>query len=68
MVTVADRWIAEWSWIHWALKHYADQGSFQDAVVKMFWVSLLKFYLFLILLHNFNSLLLAKTFSFGGRR
>jgi hypothetical protein len=29
------------SWSHWALKYYADHDSFQDAIVKMFWVSTL---------------------------
>jgi hypothetical protein len=41
MVTVADKRIAAWFWTHWALKPYADQGTFQDGVAKLFWVSLL---------------------------
>jgi hypothetical protein len=36
MVTVASQGIAAWSWTHWALKPYADQGTFQDTVVRMF--------------------------------
>jgi hypothetical protein len=30
MVTVADKWIVARFWTHWALKPYADQGTFQD--------------------------------------
>jgi hypothetical protein len=41
MVIVADRRIAARSCTHWALKSYVDQGTFQDGVVKMFWLSLL---------------------------
>jgi hypothetical protein len=41
MVTIAGKWIAARSWTHWALKPYADQGTFQDRVAKLFWVSLL---------------------------
>jgi hypothetical protein len=41
MGTVAGQRIAARSWTHWALKPYDDQGTFQDAVAKMFWVSLL---------------------------
>jgi hypothetical protein len=41
MVAVAGKWIAAWSWTHWALKPYIDQGTFQDGVAKLFWVSLL---------------------------
>jgi hypothetical protein len=41
MVTVAGQRIAARSWTHWALKPYDDQGTFQDAMAKMFWVSLL---------------------------
>jgi hypothetical protein len=45
IVTVASRWIAARSWIHWAQKPYANQGTFQDAVVRMFWVSLVAIFL-----------------------
>jgi hypothetical protein len=45
MVIVADRRIAAQSWTHWALKPYADQGTYQDGVAKMFWVSLLAIFL-----------------------
>jgi hypothetical protein len=41
VVTTASRQIAARSWTHWALKPYIDQGTFQDGVAKMFWVSLL---------------------------
>jgi hypothetical protein len=41
MVTVANKRIATWSWTHWMLKPYAEQGTFQDGVAKLFWVSLL---------------------------
>jgi hypothetical protein len=41
MVTAGSQRVAARSWTHWALKSYADQGTFQGAVVKMFWVSLL---------------------------
>jgi hypothetical protein len=41
MVTVAGRQVAAQSWTHWAVKSYADQGTFQDGVAKMFWLSLL---------------------------
>jgi hypothetical protein len=41
MVTVVDKRIAARSWTHWVLKPYADQGTFQDGVAKLFWVSLL---------------------------
>jgi hypothetical protein len=40
MVTVGGRQQAARSWIHWTLKPYADQGSCQDGVMHMFWVSL----------------------------
>jgi hypothetical protein len=45
MLTVAGRWIAARSWTHLLHKPYADQGTFQDAVVRMFWVSLLCIFL-----------------------
>jgi hypothetical protein len=40
MVLVGDRREAMRSWTHWALMQYADQGSFHDAVARIFWVSL----------------------------
>jgi hypothetical protein len=40
MVTVGGRREAAHLWTHWVLKQYADQGSCQDGVVNMFWVSL----------------------------
>jgi hypothetical protein len=40
VVTVGDQRVAARSWTHWGLKPYVDQGTFQDAVAKMFWVSL----------------------------
>jgi hypothetical protein len=36
MVHVGAQRVATCSWTHWVLRKYADQGSFQDAVVKMF--------------------------------
>jgi hypothetical protein len=36
MVTIVARRIAARSWTHRAFKPYTDQGSFQDAVAKMF--------------------------------
>jgi hypothetical protein len=41
MVTAGGWWVAARSWTHWPLKLYADQGTFQEAVAKIFWVSLL---------------------------
>ena len=41
MVSVGGRQVAAHSWSHWGLKQYADQGSFQEAVWNMFWVSTL---------------------------
>jgi hypothetical protein len=40
MVTVGSRRHVARSWTHWALKLYADQGSYQDGVAHMFQVSL----------------------------
>jgi hypothetical protein len=40
MVTVGGQLQATRSWDHWALKMYADQGTCQDGVAHMFWVSL----------------------------
>jgi hypothetical protein len=44
MVTVVGWRIIAQSWTNWALKPYANQGSFQDGVAKMFWVSLLSIF------------------------
>jgi hypothetical protein len=41
MVTVVGRQVAAQSLTHWEVKLYADQGTFQDRVAKMFWLSLL---------------------------
>jgi hypothetical protein len=41
MITVGSRLVVAWSWTHWVLKLYIDQGTFQDVVAKMFGVSLL---------------------------
>jgi hypothetical protein len=41
MVTVVGRRIAARSCTHWVLKPSVDQGTFQDTVARMFWVSLL---------------------------
>jgi hypothetical protein len=41
MVTVASQRIVARTRTHRALKPYANQGSFQDVMAKMFWVSLL---------------------------
>jgi hypothetical protein len=41
MVPVGGRREVACSWTHWMLRQYAaDQGSFQDDVAKMFWVTL----------------------------
>jgi hypothetical protein len=40
MVHDAGKRVAASSWTHWGLKNYRDQGTFQDAVANMFWVSL----------------------------
>jgi hypothetical protein len=40
MVTVGGRRVAASFWTHWGLRQYVDQGTFQDVVAKMFWVSL----------------------------
>jgi hypothetical protein len=55
MVTASSRRVAARSWTHWGLKSYVDQGTFQDAVAKMLWVSLLAKFL------NFNCFLLCCT-------
>jgi hypothetical protein len=55
MVTVAGRQVGARSWTHWALKPYADQDTFDDGVVKMFWVSLLAIF------SNFTCILLCCT-------
>jgi hypothetical protein len=51
MVTVGSRRVAASSWTHWGLRQYVNQGSFQDVVAKMFWVSLVE-------VSNFNCFLL----------
>jgi hypothetical protein len=52
------------------LKKYTDQGSFQDVMVKVFWVNLVyKFQIIIVftLACKFNYLLHAGTFSLGRR-
>jgi hypothetical protein len=51
MVTVGGRRQAARSWSHWELKPYADQGSYQDGVAHMFWVSLVDNFQILIALY-----------------
>jgi hypothetical protein len=51
MVTVGGRLQATRSWSHWTLKPYADQGSCQDGVAHMFWVSLVDNFQILIALY-----------------
>jgi hypothetical protein len=55
MVTVVGRRVAARSWTHLSLKPYINQGTFQDGVVKMFWVSLLAIF------SNFTCFLLCCT-------
>jgi hypothetical protein len=51
MVPVGDREEAARLWTHWALRQYADQGSFKDATMKMVSVSLVdKFQILIFLL------------------
>jgi hypothetical protein len=40
MVTVGGQLHAAHTWDHWALKTYANQGTCQDGIAHMFWVSL----------------------------
>jgi hypothetical protein len=40
MVNVKGQQLAACSWDHWALKNYANQGTYEDGVAHMFWVSL----------------------------
>jgi hypothetical protein len=40
MVNVKGQRQVARSWDHWALKNYVDQGTCQDGVTHMFWVSL----------------------------
>jgi hypothetical protein len=50
-------------WMHWVLRQYADQGSFEDVVAKIFWISLVdKFQILIVftLACKFNSLLHAR--------
>jgi hypothetical protein len=65
MVTVGGRRQAAHSWSHWVLRPYADQGSCQDGVAHMFWVSLVDKFQILIatLTCEFNSLLHVRTLS-----
>jgi hypothetical protein len=68
MVHVGDRWEVAHSWTHWALRQYVDQGSFQNVVKKMFWVSLVdKFQILFVFIFTceFNSFLHTRTFLFG---
>jgi hypothetical protein len=51
MVPVGGRQEVVHSWTHWALRLYTDQGSFQDAVVKMICVSLVDKFQILIILY-----------------
>jgi hypothetical protein len=68
MVLMGDQREVVCSWTRWALRKYADESSFQDVVVKMLWVSLVdKFQILIVftLTCEFNSILYARTFSFG---
>jgi hypothetical protein len=51
MITMGGRRQAAHSWTHWALKSYADQGSYQNGMAHMFWVSLVANFLILIALY-----------------
>jgi hypothetical protein len=51
MVTVGGRQQATRTWDHWALKSYTDQGTCQDGVAHMFWVSLVDNFQILIALY-----------------
>jgi hypothetical protein len=51
MVTVRGRLHVARMWDHWVLKTYADQGTCQDGVVHMFWVSLVDNFQILIALY-----------------
>jgi hypothetical protein len=51
MVTMGGRQQAVCSWSHWALKPYVDQGSCQDGVAHMFWISLIVHFHILIALY-----------------
>jgi hypothetical protein len=52
MVTMGGRQQAARSWTNWALKPYADQGSYQDGMAHMFWVSLVDNFQILIALYS----------------
>jgi hypothetical protein len=51
MVTVGGRQQAARTWDHWALNPYTDQGTYQDDVANMFWVSLVYNFQILIALY-----------------
>jgi hypothetical protein len=40
MVIVGGRKQATRTWDHWALNPYTDQGTYQDGMVHMFWITL----------------------------
>jgi hypothetical protein len=61
MVTVGGQRVAARSWTYWAFKPYADQGTFQNVVVKMFWVSLAIFSKFTCFLLCYAILILSCT-------
>jgi hypothetical protein len=52
MVTVRGQLQAAHTWGHRALKIYADQGTYQDGVAHMFWVSLVDNIQILIALYH----------------
>jgi hypothetical protein len=51
MVFVRGRRVATRSWIHCMFRQYADQGSFLDVVVKMFWLNLVDNFQILIIFY-----------------
>jgi hypothetical protein len=51
MITVGDRQQVAHSWTHRALKPYANQGSYQNGMAHMFWVSVVANFLILIVLY-----------------
>jgi hypothetical protein len=51
MVHVGSRGEVAHLWTHKALRQYADQGSFQDVMVKIFWVSLVDKFQILIIFY-----------------
>jgi hypothetical protein len=51
MVPVDGRQEVARSWTQWGLRQYTDQGSFQDVMAKMLWVSLVdKFQILIVFL------------------